>query len=142
VPLVSDSQATAERSQPGGLVRQFIRYFEAAAAGLMVDFGVLVLLTTGLGFYHLIGATAGFLAGLAVVYLLSERYVFARPKINHRGTRFVIFGLVGLVGLGLLNALMYVATDVLGLFYLWSKVLATCLVYLWNFFGRRFMYRS
>jgi putative flippase GtrA len=142
VPSLTAFRPAAEH---GGLVRlgrQFVSYFWVAAIGLLVDFGLLVLLTSGFRLYHLAGATAGFLCGLAVVYALSERYVFAGPKISNRGARFVIFGLVGLVGLGLLNGLMYLLTDVLGLFYFWSKVLATGVVYLWNFFGRRFMYHS
>jgi putative flippase GtrA len=54
--------------------------------------------------------------------------------------RFLLFAAIGLVGLGLLNGIMWVLTDWLGLFYLWSKVGATVVVYLWNFFARRSMY--
>ncbi len=123
-----------------GLLAQFARYFGAAGIGLLVDFGVLVGLTSGLGVHYLLGATAGFLSGLVVLYVLSERYVFNSPRIRNPVVRFLLFAAIGLVGLGLLNGIMWVLTDWLGLFYLWSKVGATVVVYLWNFFARRSMY--
>lgn len=123
-----------------GFLAQFARYFGAAGIGLLVDFGVLIGLTSGLGVHYLIGATAGFLSGLIVLYLLSERYVFSSPRIRHPWVRFLLFAAIGLVGLGLLNGMMWVLTDRLGFFYLWSKVGATVVVYLWNFFARRAMY--
>ncbi|GAA4355557.1 GtrA family protein [Angustibacter luteus] len=122
------------------VVRQVRDYFGVAAVGLLVDVGVLVALTSGLGVNHLVGATAGFLCGLVVTYVLSERYVFSSPKIVHAGARFLLFAAIGLVGLFLLDGLMWLLTDRLGLFYLWSKALATAVVYVWNFVARRSMY--
>lgn len=120
--------------------RQVVGYSGVAAVGLVVDVGVLVALTSGLRLHHLVGATAGFLSGLVVTYLLSERYVFSSPKIAHAGGRFLVFAAIGLVGLGLLDGLMWLLTDRLGLFYLWSKAAATAVVYVWNFLARRSMY--
>ena len=123
-----------------GLATQFVRYFGVALIGLAVDFGTLVLLTSVFHVHYLIGATAGFLLGLVVTYVLSERFVFTGPRIANPALRFAIFGVIGLVGLLLLNGIMWVLTDRLGWYYVWSKVGATVVVYTWNFFARRAMY--
>jgi putative flippase GtrA len=122
------------------LITQFLRYFGVALIGLVVDFGVLVALTSGLGVYYLIGTAAGFISGLIVTYALSEKFVFVAPKIASPVLRFLIFAAIGLVGLALLTGLMWLFTGVLGFFYIWSKVGATAIVYVWNFFARRLMY--
>lgn len=130
----------AERGRVRGMLDQFVRYFGVALIGLVVDFGTLVLLTSVFHVYYLLGATAGFILGLLVTYVLSERFVFTAPRVANGWIRFLIFGLIGLVGLGLLNGIMWVLTDWLGLFYVWSKVAATVVVYIWNFFARRSLY--
>lgn len=129
-------------SPRNGLAKQFTRYFGVALIGLVVDFGLLVLITSGFKGSPLLGATVGFLCGLAVTYLLSERYVFSAPKITHPGLRFLLFAVIGLVGLGLVDGIVYLLTERLGVFYVFSKIAATAVVYCWNFFARRTMYRS
>ncbi|MEF2978701.1 GtrA family protein [Subtercola sp. YIM 133946] len=126
----------------GPLARQFLKYFGVAAIGLVVDFGLLVLLTSGFGLNPVLGATVGFIGGLTVTYFLSERYVFSSPKITHAGLRFLIFAAIGLVGLGLVDGIVWLLTEQLGVFYVFSKIVATAVVYVWNFFARRTMYHS
>lgn len=133
-------RALGNRYQLAHLGRQLGLYTAVAVIGLLVDFGVLVGTTSGLRLHYLVGTTTGFLSGLVVTYVLSERFVFSDPRITNRVLRFASFGLIGLVGLLILNGLMWLLTDVAGFFYLWSKVLATFIVYGWNFFARRALY--
>ncbi|MDM4762965.1 GtrA family protein [Galbitalea sp. SE-J8] len=137
---VESSPIEPRGSRLRGFVRQLVSYFGVALIGLVVDFGLLVLLTSGLHVDYLIGAAVGFVAGLIVTYLLSERYVFHSPRIRSPWLRFLIFAGIGLVGLGLVEVLMWVFTDLVGLVYIASKVIATGVVYVWNFFARRAMY--
>lgn len=124
------------------LLRQVLQYTWVALVGLVVDFGTLVLLTEFAHVNYLMSAVAGFLAGLAVNFVLSERFVFSSPKFEAVWFRFVIFGVIGLIGLGLLTALMWLQVQVLGLSYILAKVVATVIVYAWNFLARRWMYAA
>jgi len=124
------------------LIRQFVRYFGVALVGLAVDFGTLVLLHEVAGVYYLYAAIAGFVAGLIVNYTLSSRYVFKDSKLSSRWMEFVSFGMIGLVGLGLLSASMWLLTDVMHVHYILSKVLATVVVFIWNFVGRKALYHN
>ena len=124
------------------LTNQFARYFAVALVGLAFDFGTLVFLHDALHVYYLLAAAGGFVVGLAVNYALSSRYVFKNSKINSRAVEFLLFGAVGAVGLGLLSASMWVLVTLLGIQYLVAKCLATVVVYMWNFVGRKAMYRD
>jgi putative flippase GtrA len=82
------------------------------------------------------------MVGLAVTYVLSNKYVFGESKFASKKADFVLFALIGLIGLLLLNLLMWGLTGGIGINYLASKILATIVVYIWNFFARRALYKN
>lgn len=121
---------------------QFMKYFGVALIGYIFDFGSMIICKEIFHFYYLISATIGFILGLIVVYILSGRYVFGESKLSSRRQEFLIFTLIGLVGLGILSLLMWVMTSGLQINYILSKLLATIVVYAWNFFARRSLYHN
>jgi putative flippase GtrA len=125
-----------------GLAGQFTRYFGVAMVGLVADFGTLVFLHDALHMYYLLAAAGGFTCGLLVNYALSSRYVFRNSKLSSRTVEFLLFGAVGLVGLGILSVSMWALVSLLGVQYLLAKCLATVVVYIWNFLGRKAMYKG
>ena len=124
------------------LFDQFIKYFGVALVGYLFDFGILIFLQEVLNVHYLIAATVGFTVGLAVVFALSGKYVFKNAKTKSKSTEFGLFALIGIVGLGLLALLMWILTDIFGVNYIISKVIATVFVYMWNFFARRSLYHN
>ena len=74
---------------------------------------------------------AGSAAGALVNYLLNRRYTFdSRKPHRDAGPKFLTVA----VGTGLLNAiLVYIGTDLLGLYYLLVQCVATVIVFLSNF---------
>lgn len=118
---------------------QFIRYFFVAGVGLVIDFSAVIFSKEVLGLYYLIATSIGFILGLIVTYTLSNKYVFGTPK-DDPWKAFLLFGIIGLVGLGILSLAMWVLTGMLGLNYILSKALATIVVFVWNFFARKTLY--
>ena len=121
---------------------QFIKYFGAALVGYVVDFGTLIICKEIFGLHYLISATAGFVLGLVVVYVLSNKYVFGESKLQSKRQELLLFAVIGLVGLVILNILMWALTSGAGINYLVSKIAATVIVYIWNFFARRALYHN
>lgn len=122
------------------LFRQLIRYGLSGGLAFAVDFGVLWLLTDVCGLHYLIGAAAGYIAGLVITYLLSIRWIFDKRRMNSQVAEFGIFALIGLAGLLLTQGLMYVFTDLwLGeSHYLLAKVFTTVIVSLFNFLLKKY----
>lgn len=121
---------------------QFLRYLVVAFVGLGFDFGTMIFLREVVGIYYLWAAVGGFIAGLTVNYILSNKFVFSDPKIKSQTVQFGLFAIIGLVGLGLLSGFMWFFTSVIGIHYIVSKVLATVFVYIWNFGARRMLYHA
>jgi putative flippase GtrA len=112
---------------------QFLRYGLISVVALAVDFGGLVILKQYGHINYLIAATISFIGGLLVNYYLSLLWVFHKSKFNKRATEFALFALIGVVGLILNDSILWILTSGFGIFYVFSKVAATVIVYFWNF---------
>jgi putative flippase GtrA len=117
---------------------QFVRNPLAGLAAFAVDYLLLYILTE-LGIHFLISAAIAFIIGTTVNYFLCKVIVFNAyiPRFKNM-PEYTIFIIIGVIGLGLTELLMYLFTDVTGFHYLLSKIVSGTLVSLWNFFGRRF----
>ena len=116
---------------------QFFRYIFVGATAFAVQISSLYFLTSILGTYYLISAPIAFILGLIANYTLSIYWVFNKRRLNNMWSEFLIFSIIGVVGLGLNEILIYFFTDFLGLFYLFSQVFAAALILFWNFFARK-----
>lgn len=119
------------------LLIQFLRYAAVGGAAFVVDFSMLYFLTEHLGVYYIGSATAGFLAGLVVNYLLCVFLIFDFRAINNPTHEFGIFAAIGIAGLVLNNSLIWSLTELAGFHYLASKLVAAVLVLVFNFTLRR-----
>lgn len=116
---------------------QLFRYLFVGGAAFLVDYGLLVLLTEVCGLHYLVSATISFIAGLIVNYLLSTSWIFRKSKMENKWAEFIIFSIIGVVGLLLNNLLLYLFTDLAHIHYMISKLITTAIVMLWNFGARK-----
>lgn len=116
---------------------QLLRYTFVGGTAFIVDFGLLYVLTEYLNLHYLYSATLSFIAGVIVNYFLSKIWVFQKGKVSNRWIEFLIFALIGIIGLGFNNLFLWIFTDKLHIYYMISKILTTLIVYLWNFFARK-----
>jgi putative flippase GtrA len=117
---------------------EFIRYFVASLIALVIDTGVLVVLTSIVGISYLISGAVAFMCGLAVTYMLSIWWVFERRHAR-AGFEFFVFFVIGLTGLLINELVLWALTGGLGVYYLFSKVASAGIVFLWNFFARKYV---
>ena len=121
------------------LLVQFVRYFFVGGFAFVVDFGLLYILTEYAGLHYLLSATLSFIAGLLVNYIISCLWVFNGSKFKNRLVEFLFFATIGVVGLALNDTLIWLFTDCIGTHYMFSKIVAAAMVYLWNFFARKYL---
>ena len=101
--------------------------------------GILVLLTEVARIYYLVSAAFSFLAGTSLSYALSTLWVFDVRRFHSRFWEYAVFVAVGIAGLGLNEALLWIFTEPLGIYYLASKVIAASIGFFWNFSARRWI---
>ena len=106
---------------------EFFRYAVVGGIAFLADYGTLFLfqeliLTGGTPWELFISTAAGFIVGLIVNYVLSLTFVFT---------------VVGVIGLGLTELIMYLGTELLHISYLIVKIAAAAIVLVWNYVGRK-----
>jgi len=128
------------------LTFEFMRYAVVGGIAFVADFGTLVLSqelflkTVANGVY--IATVFGFVVGLVVNYLLSLWFVFTQAKDQGKGRSvgaFLVFGIIGLIGLGWTELGMWLGIEVVGWNYMIVKVFVTGAVLLWNYLGRKIL---
>lgn len=122
---------------------QLFRYLFVGGTAFAVDAGCLFLLELT-GIYYLLAAVFAFTAGLAVNFLLSKALVFKGSESgNSNEVEFLLYAVIGVIGLGLTEMIMYLFTEKLSLYFMVSKVIAAVAVLIWNFAARKItLYRK
>ena len=121
------------------IILQLFRYFFVGGVAFIFDLGLLYLLTEYFNVNYLLSASIGFLFGLIVNYILSIKWVFNERAFENKSLEFFIFTLIGLIGLGINQFLIWLLTDVFLLYFMVSKIITASIVYFWNFFARKFL---
>ena len=118
---------------------QLFRYTFVGGISFVGDFGSLYIFTEIVGFHYLLSAAIAFAIGLTINYILSILWVFKTKTINNRSIEFLIFAVIGIVGLGLNELIIWYSTEKIKIFYLHSKLISTAIVYFWNFLARKYI---
>lgn len=141
---------------------QFFRSLFVGGMATVVDMLVMILFRELVHVPEGVAAVFGFIAGLAVNYIVSTYWVFAKAKVKNRLVDFIAFAVIGIIGLGLTQLIIepfategmfgtgwFVQWQLFGgliptdKYYIIGKVLAVVIVYMWNFFARKFiLYRK
>jgi putative flippase GtrA len=116
---------------------QLFKYFFVGGIAYTVDFGSLFILTDLVKVHYLISAAIAFILGLITNYSLSIIWVFSKRTVADKRLEFILFSIIGLVGLGLNEVIIWFFTEWIHFHYLISKVFSTVVVFFWNFFARK-----
>ena len=87
-------------------------------------------------------AAIAFVMGLIVNFILSKLLVFTTgAKVKNTMLEFLSYTVIGIIGLGLTEAIIWLGTVPLHIPVLIAKIIAAVLVLIWNFAARKiFLY--
>lgn len=114
---------------------QFFRYLFVGGFSAVVDIGSLFLMTDIFHINYLVSAAIAFTFGIISNYFVSTIWIF-ESKGNKR-KEFLIFVLIGIVGLLWNELILWSLVSKIGLFYLTAKIISTGFVLFWNFGMRK-----
>lgn len=118
---------------------EFLRYVVVGGIAFGVDYSILVYLNLQMGLNYMIAAGIGFIGGLAVNYVLSVKWVFKYRSICSRNKEFALFSIIGIVGLLLNEIIILMFTGFHGVAIQISKIIATAVVFIWNYSARKIL---
>jgi len=124
------------------LIFEFLRYIIVGGSAFIIDFLTMYLFKEFIfkGQHLYCAVFLGYTIGLVYNFVLSCLYVFKDgfKKIKNKEIQsFIIFTVIGIIGLGLTEILMYCFVDLLNIYYLLSKIITGAIVVFWNYIARK-----
>jgi putative flippase GtrA len=120
------------------LATQAARYFVVGGFCTIVDMALLFVLTHFCHVYYCFSAICSFSAGAVISYFLCVSWVFDVRVVEKRHREFVYYLVLSAIGLGLSTSLIWAFTELVGLYYMLSKLIATFITYWVNFGTRKY----
>ena len=127
------------RNPAANIPIQVFRYVLAGGLAYIADYSSLIIFTEFFKIYYLMSAAAAFLLGSMASYVLNVAWVFDKRTFNNRYLEISIFCLIAVVGLFLNQYCIWFFTENVKLHYLYSKIIATMVVFVVNFFARKYV---
>jgi putative flippase GtrA len=128
---------TSRRVGSGAVGAELPRYLAVSAAALAVDFCLLLLLSEVWGAHYLIANPIAFALGALVVYVGSVHWAFRHRKVSNRGLELAIFITIGVGGLAVNEAILWLGMEVAALTLLFAKAAAAMTSFGFNFIVRK-----
>lgn len=117
--------------------REFVRYLFAGGIAFIGDASTLFSLTQFLGVNYLISAVFGFIVGVTINYLICRNWVFRLRRLKNTTAEMGIFTVIGVVGLGMNELILWTFQAKLGIYYMFAKGVSGVVVLGWNFSARK-----
>lgn len=111
---------------------RFVSYSLIGAGTFVFDLLLLYIFTDLLLINYLVAVGIAFLIAVSLNYQLSRRFVFKGTTRGHT-TGYLYFIIIALLGLLLVTGSMYVLVEMVGLFYLFARVLIAIVTGVWNY---------
>jgi len=119
-----------------GELLRFIKFCAVGLSGVLVNMGLLWWLTEFAGLFYLLSAAVSIETSIISNFVLNNYFTFrdrrpsgVKPFFNY----LVKFNLVSLAGLGLNMGVLWLLTEVFGIYYLLSNLCGIAVATLWNY---------
>ena len=145
VPLVNVAFDMVNKFRVLEITKEFLRYVVVGGAAFVADLTVLVavrelfLKPYPWGVY--VAAVIGFMAGLAVNYVLSIKFCFVAAKEGKGRTvgAFILFAVICVLGLVFTEIGMWIGVEIFRWHYVVVKVLVAGIVLIWNYSAKKIL---
>ena len=119
------------------LFSQIIKFGFVGGTAFVIDAGLLFLLTEFCGIHYLISGMISFTASVIYNYILSVKWLFDAKKDANKTQEFIVFIVLSVIGLGINQLFMWLFVDMMHIYYMLSKIIATVIVMVYNFITRK-----
>ncbi len=119
------------------IIDEFFKFGIVGTLGAIINLGVLYALTEFAGLYYILSAVFAFIIAVTSNFFLNKIWTF-KEKVKHKtAKKYVQFFSVALFALGVNLAILYSLTEFIGLWYMFSELIAKVMVFLINFAGNK-----
>ena len=115
---------------------RIIKYFFVGGTAAVVDIGLFSIFASYLGWPWIPVSIVTFILATLTNYFLSIQFVFESGARHKKHVEVIGVFIVSSLALLVNQAVLYVAIEMLGWHLIFSKIVATGIVFFWNYYGR------
>ena len=120
-------------------VKEFFKFSFVGLIGMVINLGVLYLLTEYVGIYYLFSAIVAFVIAMTHNFVLNKVWTFGEEMKSSICKKYIKFSVISIFALIVNLIFLYFFTAIIGIYYLISQVLAIGISLIINFFGNKFL---
>lgn len=117
--------------------REILRFGITGGISFIVDYGILLILTSYFGVNYLISSAISFTMSVIVNYYLCKLWAFEGASHNNDKKVVIVFLGSSVIGLGFNQVFMWLFVSIISIDYRVAKVITTILVMIWNYIMKR-----
>ncbi len=110
------------------------RYVVAGGTAAAVNIGYLYLFTDIFGIWYIISSVFAYIIAFLVSFTLQKYWTFRDYSTDRMAKQSITYFIVGFINLALNTLLIYLFTDIVGLYYIVSQIIAGVLIACISFF--------
>jgi len=111
--------------------KRFMKYVLTGLTGVVIDFGLLFILTEYFDIYYIISAVISYMMGFLYCFFLNKYWVFKKKGDGNR--QLIKYSITAAFNYLFTILVLYLLTDMLGLYYMISKFIIIATISTWNF---------
>ncbi len=119
------------------LLMQIIKFVIVGGIATVIDYIIFFILHELLDINTIVSNIISFTVSVIYNYIASVKWVFEVDKNKDKKQQFIIFIIFSVIGLLLNTGIVYLCTDILKIYSLIGKVIATAIVMVFNFITRK-----
>lgn len=119
------------------LIKQIIRFIIVGGIATIIDYIVFFLLHDYLRVNTLISNIISFTVSVIYNYIASINWVFEVNANLDKKKQFIVYIILSIIGLVINTGIVYLCVDILKMFSLIGKMIATTIVMTYNFITRK-----
>lgn len=119
------------------LSKNIVKYFFVGGLAAFVNLSIFFFFAKLLNFNYIAVGAAAFLAATLVNYALSVKHVFTSGIRFGKKQEILLVYTVSLIGLIIDTGVLFTCVDILNIELIASKIIATGIVFFWNYFARK-----
>jgi len=119
------------------VIYEFFKFAFVGGIGTLINILILYYLTEKVGVYYLFSAIISFIIAMTSNFFLNKIWTFKENVPSNIAKKYVQFSLVSLGALLINLFFLYFFTEIIGIYYLFSQILAIGIALIINFFGNK-----
>ena len=119
------------------VIKEFFKFALVGGIGTLVNIIILYLLTEKLGLYYILSAIFSFIVAMTSNFTLNKIWTFKEQIKLEISKKYIQFSLVSITALLVNLFFLYIFTEIFGIYYIISQILAIGIALSINFLGNK-----